>query len=208
MKVIELPVKDLIPYVNNSRTHDDEQVAQIAASIKEWKFIGNYAVSINGEIVRLPFSCKNKWGGISKYKAKKLAQSNDKNGYKLVTAKKLSPNKKAQFRVHRLVAHCWIGECPKGYEVNHIDGNKSNNKASNLEYVTSKQNKDHAVNIGLVKIGKEHHNTKPIKLTKDGRTIIVHGCKEIKKIGLRPQSVHRVARKERKSIKGWVAEYV
>jgi len=36
MKVIELPVKDLIPYVNNSRTHDDEQVAQIAASIKEY----------------------------------------------------------------------------------------------------------------------------------------------------------------------------
>ena len=31
-------VTDLIPYVNNSRTHSDEQVKQIAASIKEFGF--------------------------------------------------------------------------------------------------------------------------------------------------------------------------
>lgn len=39
--------KDLIPYVNNSRTHSDEQVAQIAASIKEFGFIN--PVVIDGE---------------------------------------------------------------------------------------------------------------------------------------------------------------
>ena len=31
-------VEDLIPYVNNSRKHSDEQVAQISASIKEFGF--------------------------------------------------------------------------------------------------------------------------------------------------------------------------
>jgi ParB family transcriptional regulator, chromosome partitioning protein len=31
-------VTDLIPYVNNSRTHSEEQVKQIAASIKEFGF--------------------------------------------------------------------------------------------------------------------------------------------------------------------------
>ena len=36
MKVIQKKVTELIPYVNNSRTHSDEQVAQIAASIKEF----------------------------------------------------------------------------------------------------------------------------------------------------------------------------
>lgn len=31
-------VEELIPYVNNSRTHSDEQVSQVAASIKEFGF--------------------------------------------------------------------------------------------------------------------------------------------------------------------------
>lgn len=36
MKITQTPVDKLIPYVNNSRKHSDEQVAQIAASIKEF----------------------------------------------------------------------------------------------------------------------------------------------------------------------------
>ena len=36
MKITQKKVTELIPYVNNSRTHSDTQVAQIAASIKEF----------------------------------------------------------------------------------------------------------------------------------------------------------------------------
>jgi len=36
MKIIQKKVESLIPYINNSRTHSDEQVAQIAGSIKEF----------------------------------------------------------------------------------------------------------------------------------------------------------------------------
>ena len=36
MRIEQRPVAGLIPYVNNSRKHSDEQVAQIAASIKEF----------------------------------------------------------------------------------------------------------------------------------------------------------------------------
>lgn len=36
LKIQEIPIGDLIPYVNNARTHSEEQVAQIAASIKEF----------------------------------------------------------------------------------------------------------------------------------------------------------------------------
>ena len=36
MQIVERKIEDLIPYVNNSRTHSDAQVAQIAASIKEF----------------------------------------------------------------------------------------------------------------------------------------------------------------------------
>ncbi len=36
--ISEVAITDLIPYVNNARTHSDEQIAQIAASIKEFGF--------------------------------------------------------------------------------------------------------------------------------------------------------------------------
>ena len=35
-KVERRPLDSLIPYARNSRTHSEEQVAQIAASMKEW----------------------------------------------------------------------------------------------------------------------------------------------------------------------------
>ena len=38
MQIEQLKVGDLIPYVNNSRTHSDEQVMQVASSIKEFGF--------------------------------------------------------------------------------------------------------------------------------------------------------------------------
>ena len=36
MKIEQFKVDELIPYVNNSRTHTDQQIAQIASSIKEF----------------------------------------------------------------------------------------------------------------------------------------------------------------------------
>lgn len=38
MEIINLGIEDLIPYARNSRTHSDSQVAQIAASIREFGF--------------------------------------------------------------------------------------------------------------------------------------------------------------------------
>ena len=49
--------------------------------------------------------------------------------------------------VHRLVALTYLGES-KGLEVNHKDGNRSNNHISNLEYVSRQQNIRHAVESG------------------------------------------------------------
>lgn len=37
-KVEQWPIEKLVPYAKNSRTHSEEQVAQIAASIKEFGF--------------------------------------------------------------------------------------------------------------------------------------------------------------------------
>ena len=45
------PIKDLIPYARNSRTHSDEQVSQIAASIKEWGFTNPILTDETGMII-------------------------------------------------------------------------------------------------------------------------------------------------------------
>ena len=42
--------------------------------------------------------------------------------------------------VHQLVAHLFIGPCPVGNEVDHLDGYKANNWVGNLEYVTHIEN--------------------------------------------------------------------
>ena len=54
-----------------------------------------------------------------------------------------------QRAVHHLVATAFCKATPGNNEVNHIDGNKQNNFASNLEWVTRNQNQQHAVENGL-----------------------------------------------------------
>lgn len=53
--------------------------------------------------------------------------------------------------VHTLVALAFHGTKPEGHVVNHKDGNKANNRKENLEYVTQRQNAQHAHDIGLSK---------------------------------------------------------
>jgi site-specific DNA-methyltransferase (adenine-specific) len=50
MKITEKDVTELIPYANNSRTHSDEQVAQIAASIKEFGWTNPILITDNSII--------------------------------------------------------------------------------------------------------------------------------------------------------------
>ncbi|MGW3305910.1 HNH endonuclease [Streptomyces sp. NPDC001073] len=49
--------------------------------------------------------------------------------------------------IHVLVAEVFLGPKPEGYQVNHKDGDTSNNAASNLEYVTPSANVRHSLDV-------------------------------------------------------------
>ena len=65
---------------------------------------------------------------------------NCKNGYQQVSLKVIGYDKFQKRYVHRVVAQAFIPNIENKREVNHIDGNKTNNKLSNLEWVTSSEN--------------------------------------------------------------------
>lgn len=76
-----------------------------------------------------------------------LKLQEDKKGY--IRLRVTIERKKMTFKVHRLVAELFI-ENPKGLpQVNHKDGNKSNNAVENLEWVSCLENARHAIKMGL-----------------------------------------------------------
>ena len=51
LKVEYKKISDLIPYVNNTRTHSDTQVLQIASSIKEFGFTNPILIDEEGGVI-------------------------------------------------------------------------------------------------------------------------------------------------------------
>lgn len=86
-------------------------------------------------------------GNVYRQDGKVLIQHKNKFGYMNVMLRK--DGKQKQHKVHRLVAQAFIPN-PQGKEqVNHIDGDKTNNAVWNLEWVTPKENVNHAFRTGL-----------------------------------------------------------
>ena len=68
-------------------------------------------------------------------------------GYLTLTLRR--DNKQVPQRVHRLVAEAFLGGPHPDLDVNHIDGDKTNNYIENLEWCTREDNVRHAVSTGL-----------------------------------------------------------
>lgn len=58
--------------------------------------------------------------------------------------------KRSRRPVHQLVAEAYIGPCPEGYVVDHLDSMHANNVPSNLEWVTRTQNAERAWERGEI----------------------------------------------------------
>lgn len=108
-----------------------------------------YKVDIHGNV----YSYKDK------NKPKKLTPILNAYGYLVVNLH--IKGKQKQFRVHRMVAMTFLKNPKHLSQVNHIDGDKTNNDITNLEWCTPKANTRHAIRTGLrVQGGEDFHSSK------------------------------------------------
>lgn len=54
-----------------------------------------------------------------------------------------------RFYIHRLVYEAWIGNIPNGYDIDHINGIKTDNRVSNLRAVPRSENLKHNYELGF-----------------------------------------------------------
>lgn len=122
---------------------------------EEWRpvegFVGVYTVSNLGRVRREKRAQGTRIGHIlrpmraGKYVAVDLARSADDHERRYV---------------HDVVATAFHGARPEGQQVNHKDTDKRNNRADNLEWMTPKENMQHAVAAGRIPTGDRDPRTK------------------------------------------------
>lgn len=131
---------------------------------EEWRDVkgyeGYYQVSNFGRVMGLPRKINRRVHGrllqqsIHTRIFKPIAHT---NGYHQVILSKNGD--KRHFFVHRLVAQAFITQPLESLEVNHINGDKKDNTINNLEWVTHKENSEHAGFNKLMPIGSRNGMT-------------------------------------------------
>lgn len=97
----------------------------------------------------------------------------------------LEDGTKQRFFGHRLVALAYIPNPLNKPEVNHIDGNKLNNKVENLEWVTASENQKHNI-----KIGNKKNIQKVYQYNKDKELIKIYPTlQSVKEDGFNPATI-------------------
>lgn len=139
-----------------------------------------------------------------------LKATPDKKGY--LRLRVTIHREKRAYKVHRLVANAFVPNPEGKPQVNHIDGNKTNNRADNLEWVTNLENAHHAMdndlwsNVFDASRRASEAQRRPIIAYKDGEAIEFESiCQAQKFIGTR--HITDVLKGKRKQAKGYTFAY-
>lgn len=171
-----------------------------------WKVIegtsGMVEVSNLGRVRSLLRSCKTI-----------LKLQKDAKGYLRV---RVTVNRqKLSFKVHREVAKAFIPNPANKPQVNHIDGNKTNNAVDNLEWATNKENAHHALENGLFAPVMAAARESNEKRKKPVVAIELHGDHRILFMSVSEAERHfnsrhitSVLKGQRAQVKGWRFEYL
>jgi len=174
---------------------------------EEWRcvigFEGYYEVSNLGRVRSLARTAIYSNGGTRQHPGVLLRQCITTNYLKVRLSK---DNRPRDCNVHCLVAEAFLGKRPLGEQINHKDGNKTNNVAWNLEYVTPKGNIRHAIALGLHPGGSPPGEKNPgAKLTDieviEIRRLYTEGFTQTalgKQFGVSQQQIGKIVRRERR----------
>lgn len=180
--------------------------------MENWRTIngtnGNYSVSNLGNVRRNEHYTEVTPGVFNHYQERLLKPTTETSGYLVV---KLQVGKSTMTKkIHRLVAQEFIPNPNNLPCVNHIDENRTNNSADNLEWCTYKQNANHGTRNDRL---REASGIRVAQYTLDGHLVQIwdsisqasqhFGCKST-------SPIRRVCKKEkgRRSYKGFIWRYV
>ena len=88
------------------------------------------------------------------------AFSLSRDGYLCVSLS--SKNQRTHYLVHNIIAVCYLGEKPEGYQTDHINSIRTDNRLENLQYITPQQNTQKRKTMN-------GRNVKGYSLTKNGK---------------------------------------
>ena len=128
-----------------------------------------------------------------------LHLANDKDGYLQVNLSR--DNKSKTIKVHKLVMLTFVGERPNGFEINHIDGIKTNNHIDNLEYCTSSEKTQHAYDTGLQPSGKKHYKSKftdsqVLEIRERHKSGRISQTKLAREYEVSPTTIHKIVKRK------------
>ena len=167
--------------------------------LEEWKYIKGYEnlyeVSTFGNVRR----ASNK-----KQLKPKLPK---KPKYYLVILYKNSTAK--TIRIHRLVAETFIPNPENKPQVNHIDGNKLNNRVENLEWCDNSYNQKEAKRLGLLEEKDKKLRKATIQYDKSGNFLrkYISLIEAERATGIRNGNISSVCKGKRKTAGGYVWKY-
>lgn len=175
--------------------------------MEEWRDIpdyeGLYQISNLGRVRSLERFRQNH-SKIQLTPEKIKATRRDSQGYLLLDLYK--NNKQKTIRVHQLVAIVFIENSENKKTVNHIDGNKSNNNANNLEWASHKEQNIHFYKNGLKSKSNIDKSVKAMNSKSSKRVKCLNNQKEYESaseaartIGISPSLLTRCCRKKSKS---------
>jgi len=175
-----------------------------------WRDIRNYEglyqVSNKGRVKSLGQTVRGRSDSKRHLKGRILKLYTTNSGYLQVTLYKAS-GKKKKFLVHRLVCEAFHENPENKPCVNHIDENKENNIASNLEWCTYKENNNHGTHNARV---AKAQSKSVGQYTRDGELVKVwQSAYEVQRqLGFAHGNISAVALGKQKSVYGYVWKYI